>query len=679
MTTAPAVLPHPERATTVGVVKSRLLGNEKLWLVALVALSTAARTAAAMFRPSSLFFPDEYVYAELARSIAAGGVPEVRGQFIHFPGLLGPYLMAPGWLIGNVDVAVRALLGWASLWFSLAAVPAYALARRVDVSPLGALVVALLAVSIPDGAFTSTLLTEPFAYPVFLVTILACVEALAHPTPRRQALTLVLMLVLCLLRFEFAVVPVAYLLAAVGCSGFSLRTAARRQWVLVASFALVVLAALVVGLHRVIGYYTERSDFHYSPLAVARWFGIDLFVLLVAAGWVVVPGAVVGLRSFLRAEPRQRAFAVLSPLLIAALLLITATFGVRKALVYERYMFYVVPLVAIAFIWSLESLPRDRLYVLLAYGLGGAALLLPLVVDLNAASSDMSPTLLGLDELGTGKATLVWAAGLSILAFATGLRLGGRLATPLTAVVVLLTVGSAGSVSFLSFASDLVTRLNLPTVTPRLRAPRGTALVISPATHRALLPRTLFWNPRVNRVLFIGTGTAPDGFATTDVALDPGKGFVDAAGRLVNGPYAFDSDTVALSMPRSGGRPSERAVTATAPIGIVFGLNQVDHFLETVSWADFVSGKQPLVITIRFVSRHGTKTMSVACDGDARTVVVGRLPTAARIPVPPESRRECRISLVKGMPVSYGNRTVSVQARLTAQEAAGAMPVRPAS
>lgn len=631
-----------------------------------------------MYRPASLFFPDEYVYAELGRSIAATGLPEVRGQFIHFPGLLGPYLMAPGWLIGNVDVAVRVLLGWAALWFSLAAWPAYALARRVGVSTRGALLVAVLALSIPDAAFTSTLLTEPFAYPAFLATVLVAVDAIAYPTARRQALALALMVVLCLVRFEFAVVPAAYLIAALGYSRFSLGSAVRRQWLVVTTLVLLGLGTLAVGMNRLTGYYTNGADLHYSPLALARWFGIDLFVLLVAAGWVVLPGAVIAVRSLVRGEPRQRAFAVLFPLLTAALVFIAATFGVRKTLVYERYMFYAAPLVAIAFVWSVERLPRTRLYAAIAYAAGGAALLLPLAVNLNTATSDMSPTLVGLHELGSGKTALIWALGLGVAGVATGLRVGGRLTTPLIAVAVVLVAGSVGSVSFLTFDRDRILQLGLPADVPRLHAPPGTALVTFPDTSRALMQRTLFWNPDVGRVLYVGNGTAPDGFAATDVQIEPGEGFVDPEGRRVKGPYAFDLDTAPVVV-SSGGRSSGQAVVGTAPVGVVFGLNQVDHFLDTVSWADFFGGKHAIATTIRLVSRHGSKTIAVACNGDARKVVVGRRPTAVHLVVPAEAELECRISLVKGEAVSYGNRTVSVQARLTAQAVAGAKPVRPAS
>ena len=69
-----------------------------VWLTAIVATSAVLRAALAVRIPTPLYYPDEYIYSSLARSIANTGLPTVRGSFISFPALLGPYLMAPAWL-----------------------------------------------------------------------------------------------------------------------------------------------------------------------------------------------------------------------------------------------------------------------------------------------------------------------------------------------------------------------------------------------------------------------------------------------------------------------------------------------------------------------------------------------------------------------------------------------------
>ena len=48
-------------------------------LAALVAASFGLRTALAWLRDTPTFFADEYIYAELARSLAESGRPLIRG------------------------------------------------------------------------------------------------------------------------------------------------------------------------------------------------------------------------------------------------------------------------------------------------------------------------------------------------------------------------------------------------------------------------------------------------------------------------------------------------------------------------------------------------------------------------------------------------------------------------
>ena len=43
------------------------------------------------------YFPDEYLYAALARSLAGFHGASVRGHAAHFPALLQPLLTAPAW------------------------------------------------------------------------------------------------------------------------------------------------------------------------------------------------------------------------------------------------------------------------------------------------------------------------------------------------------------------------------------------------------------------------------------------------------------------------------------------------------------------------------------------------------------------------------------------------------
>ena len=63
--------------------------------------------ALAWRRVISGYFPDEYMYAELGRSLLDSGSPLVRGESSHFLLLLYPLLTAPVWLCDDVEAAYR--------------------------------------------------------------------------------------------------------------------------------------------------------------------------------------------------------------------------------------------------------------------------------------------------------------------------------------------------------------------------------------------------------------------------------------------------------------------------------------------------------------------------------------------------------------------------------------------
>ena len=51
-----------------------------------------------MLSRSPWIFADEVIYADLARSIASGAVPAIRGVASHSFGLVYPALIAPAWV-----------------------------------------------------------------------------------------------------------------------------------------------------------------------------------------------------------------------------------------------------------------------------------------------------------------------------------------------------------------------------------------------------------------------------------------------------------------------------------------------------------------------------------------------------------------------------------------------------
>ncbi len=93
---------------------------------------------------------DELLYSELAKTLAEHGHFLVRGEPYSGLGVVYPALIAPAFrLFGSVPDAYVAAKAINSVVMSLAAVPAYFLARRV-VRPGLALVAALLTVAVPS-------------------------------------------------------------------------------------------------------------------------------------------------------------------------------------------------------------------------------------------------------------------------------------------------------------------------------------------------------------------------------------------------------------------------------------------------------------------------------------------------------------------------------------------------
>src|SRR5213078_4481349 len=126
-----------------------------------------------------LYFPDEYIYASISRSLAEHGRPLIRGGPAHFPALLEPLAAAPFWLTNDPTLAYRLTQAENALAMSLAAVPVYLLVRRLGGGSWAALAAAALAVASPDLFFSSFVLADAIAYPLVLGAVYLGVRALA--------------------------------------------------------------------------------------------------------------------------------------------------------------------------------------------------------------------------------------------------------------------------------------------------------------------------------------------------------------------------------------------------------------------------------------------------------------------------------------------------------------------
>ena len=346
-------------------------------LAGIVALSTLVRAAIGLTVPSVWILPDEIVYSELAKSIAEGGRPSIRGVPVFGWGEVYPTLIAPAWALFDDPVrAYHVALAMNALVMSLAAIPAYLLARMF-VSRRAALLVALFTVLVPSMSYTAVVMTENAFYPVFLLAVLLIARAVRMPSAGNQALALVGLGIVAFTRIQGVALVGAYVAALVL---FALtRTASERRRYLTRvspTLALVLLGSLAPPLASFVrgegpfGWLGARSgtfdEFH--PREIPEWFAYltgDL-VLYVAVAPLAAAAVMIVLGLSSRASEPARLFAAVAlPTFLAMLVsvsLVSASLdvdGVEN--LNERYIFYVVPLTFVGLaLWSSERLPRPR-------------------------------------------------------------------------------------------------------------------------------------------------------------------------------------------------------------------------------------------------------------------------------------------------------------------------------
>ncbi|MFY9578785.1 MAG: hypothetical protein WAQ33_05625, partial [Gaiellaceae bacterium] len=369
-----------------------------VWLTGIVVASFGGRLLAALGRVAPFYLPDEYIYPSLARGFAEHGRPLIRGVGVHFPALLEPLVTAPVWLLTkDPQTAWRLTQSMHALEVSLAAVPAYLLARRVGLERWLALGVAALAVAVPDAVYAGSMLADPLAYPLLLGELCAGVSMIAESTRRAQLAFVALTALTVATRIQYAVVPFAVLLGALAADRFRVLTTIKRLWL--SLVLLVVPPALlfgVLGNERVLGVYAHGRHV-LRPVAILQWVGRDAMLLAYSSGWVIVPGALVGI-AYALVRPRTRAeigFAVTTLALAGALLVEAAQIADTDSQRFqERYLFVLVPLLAIAFgLYVRRGLPQKLPVALVAAGLLLLAARIPLSGYAAAHNKDDSPTL----------------------------------------------------------------------------------------------------------------------------------------------------------------------------------------------------------------------------------------------------------------------------------------------
>ena len=527
-------------------------------LVALVGASFIIRTALAWLRSAPALFPDEYIYSAIGRSIADSGKPLIRGGPAHFPALLQPIVTAPAWLIGDVGVSFRLVQAIGALAMSLAAVPVFLLARRLGLGGRVALTLAAFTVLVPDLLYASFVSSEALAYPLVIAAVYAATRAIAAPTRRAQVAFVALAVLATMARVQFAVLPIVFVLATVLVGARERRTkeALREQLLPLCVFVLAAGAVLASGPAHTVGVYRWLFGVHTGPLGVVHWAALDAMTLAYTAGWIIVPGALLGVWLTL-ARPRstdELAFGVVAVLLVAALFfeagLLQASLDLGKE-IQERYVFYAAPLLGVFFaLYASRGWPLRIPHLALAAALVLVSVRLPLSGYAVASTIDGSPILFGvywltakLGKPGDASAVIAVAVGLmSLIAVLASRR--PRLGTPVVLGFALLATGvaSAGAVAldvqttaalkkaYLPGDPSWVDRFNVGDVT-LLQAYSGV---------RAITLQELFWNRSITRVVLLPGGSRFDNFRTEQARI--GKdGSILVGRRPIKGPLLVDT------------------------------------------------------------------------------------------------------------------------------------------
>jgi hypothetical protein len=356
-------------------------------------------------------FTDELLFSELARSIAAGEGFVVRDQPLFFPAFVPALLQAPAWLAGSTPLAYALAKTLNTVLMCSAALPAYWLARQL-VRPAYAVIVAAASVAGGGMLYHGYLTSEAVAYPVFLLAVAVCVRALAAPSVSRDAIAVAVLFLAVLTRAQFVVLPLVFIV-----SVLLVGRPLRRHATALAALGGAGVLGLIAGAS-VLGFYEGARTLEYPLGETLRWTAWTAALLPFGAGLLIVPGAVLGLAYAVSRERRasERAFGVVTTLLLALMPLqagLIASGESHKP--FERYVFYLVPLVFIAFFTFAErSVSGRRLYACVALGLAGLALLVPFAsLALDPFSFD-SPTLSAVETLGRwtsqGDAAALFAA-----------------------------------------------------------------------------------------------------------------------------------------------------------------------------------------------------------------------------------------------------------------------------
>ena len=387
--------------------KARSALTADWWLTAIfVGCSVFAAVLVCRAREWSVM-TDELLYTEMARGMLETGLPlpSVRGEFVQVYQVLYPLMIAPLiWIVGMPE-AYQAIAAANAVALTSACIPAYLLTLYITDDKVLGRWVALCVGVLPWIALATKILTDSLAFPVFVWAVYAIVLAVAETerSRRRDWIALAAITLAYLARSQFVVLPAVFcaailareLTAGIGLADGSpgRRVAAGLRAMLQAplrrlpvfAFASVVVLLALFKPEWILGVYSATTSDEFGAVLPSETLaqmsshlgmislGIGLLPLLLTASWIC--SALVRPH-----DERQNSAAITFAITTLVLLFVAASFDIRfskSAAVYERYIFYLAPVLLIGAAALVKSPPRSI-----------AALLAPALVALVAFVRD---------------------------------------------------------------------------------------------------------------------------------------------------------------------------------------------------------------------------------------------------------------------------------------------------
>jgi hypothetical protein len=341
-------------------------------MLVLVGVSAALRAWASQSIPTPWIAPDELIYADLGRSFWQNGHFELWGHPVALYSAVYPFLAGLPLSLGDRAAGYELLKGLQAVALSLIAVPVYLWGREL-VSRRSALVAAALTLAAPSLAYSGLVMSEVAFYPLFVLAAWAVARAVALPTPRRQALAVGAIVLLCATRLQAVLFLPAYLTAAVLDAAFA-RDRRRLRAHLPVAIALLVLLLAWMGwqlrdggpFSKVLGAYRAAGETGYSVAASARFVLYHLGDVVLISGVVPFCALVLLAASAFRGSERDervRAFVATTLSLTAWMTVEVGVFASRHVgHLAERNLFPLVPLLALALmLWLGRGAQRSGL------------------------------------------------------------------------------------------------------------------------------------------------------------------------------------------------------------------------------------------------------------------------------------------------------------------------------